>query len=156
MATKIKWHPFAKQEDYEPVENPSLRIIKRGPVYYIRCSIAGKKRKVSTGTDGLQVAKEKLRQFESAQAQGVDSPLPSKTPIASVLTAYVTHIRAIKTAKSAQTDIYYLRDAFGPVITSSRSAYAMISTTASSSPLSVRGTNRMHSWVDVWGGVMGG
>ena len=43
------------------------------------------------------------------------SPLPSQTPIADVLTAYVKHIRATKTAKSAQTDIYYLRDAFGPV-----------------------------------------
>ncbi len=62
-------------------------LIKRGPVYYIRYSLAGKKRKVSTGTDRLQVAKEKLRQFESAQARGEDSPLPSKTPIANVLTA---------------------------------------------------------------------
>jgi transposase len=30
-------------------------------------------------------------------------------------TAYVNHIREIKTAKSAQADIYYLRDVFGPV-----------------------------------------
>ena len=31
-----------------------------------------------------------------------------------MLTGYVEHIRAIKTAKSAQTDLYYLRDTFGP------------------------------------------
>ena len=42
-------------------------------------------------------------------------PLPTKTPIADVLTAYVSHIRTVKTAKSAQTDVYYLRDVFGPV-----------------------------------------
>ena len=43
------------------------------------------------------------------------NPLPTKTPIADVVTAYVEQIRAVKTAKSAQTDIYYLRDAFGPI-----------------------------------------
>jgi integrase len=32
-----------------------------------------------------------------------------------MLGAYVRHIRSIKTPKSAQTDIYYLRDLFGPV-----------------------------------------
>lgn len=89
-------------------------LIKRGPVYYIRYSIAGKKRKLSTETDNFQLAKEKLRRFEHAQARG-ESSFPTKTPIAEVLNAYVTHVRSIKTAKSAQTDIYYLRDAFGPV-----------------------------------------
>src|SRR5262249_33754913 len=47
--------------------------------------------------------------------QGDDNPLPSRTPIAEVLAAYAEHVRTIKTAKSAQTDIYYLREAFGPV-----------------------------------------
>src|SRR5947199_362590 len=90
-------------------------LIKRGSVYYIRYSIAGKKHKVSTNTENFQLAKEKLRRFEGAQARGDGSPLPSKTPIADVLAAYVNHIRSFKTAKSAQTDIYYLLDAFGPV-----------------------------------------
>ena len=43
------------------------------------------------------------------------TPLPTRTPIDAVVTAYVSHIRNVKTAKSAQTDIYYLRDAFGPI-----------------------------------------
>jgi hypothetical protein len=30
--------------------------------------------------------------------------VPTKTPIADILTAYVAHVRAVKTAKSAQTD----------------------------------------------------
>jgi integrase len=48
-------------------------------------------------------------------ANGGDNPLPTRTPLDAVLTAYVSHIRNVKTAKSCQTDIYYLRDAFGPV-----------------------------------------
>ena len=32
-----------------------------------------------------------------------------------MLQAYVEHIRGVKTPKSAQTDIYYLREAFGAV-----------------------------------------
>lgn len=89
-------------------------LMKRGSVYYIRFIVGGKRRKVSTNTENYQLAKEKLRQFESAEARGENSPLPTKTPINDVLTAYVVHLRATKTAKSAQADIYYLRDAFGP------------------------------------------
>ncbi len=76
---------------------------KRGPVNYIQFYVGTQQRRLSTETGTFQIAKEKLRQFESAEARG-DSSLPSKTPIADVLTAYVTHIRATKTAKSAQTD----------------------------------------------------
>jgi len=83
--------------------------------YYIQFYLSGKLKRKSTGTESFQIAKEKLRQFESAQARGEVLPLPTRTPIADVLTAYVSHIRTVKTAKSAQTDIYYLRDAFGPV-----------------------------------------
>ncbi len=79
-------------------------LIKRGPVYYIRHSVAGKKRKLSTDTDNSPLAHEKLRRFESAQARG-ESGLPTKTPIADMLTAYVAHVRSVKTAKSAQTDV---------------------------------------------------
>jgi hypothetical protein len=90
-------------------------LVQRGPIYYIQFYIAGKLKRVSTSSDVLQVAKEKLRQFESAQARGDALPLPTRTPIADVVTAYVEHIRTIKTPKSAQTDIYYLRDMFGPI-----------------------------------------
>jgi integrase len=85
------------------------------PIYYIQFMAGARARRVSTGTTLLQVAKEKLRQFESAQARGEQLPLASKTPTAEMIGAYVRHIRAVKTAKSAQTDIYYLRDLFGPV-----------------------------------------
>jgi hypothetical protein len=89
---------------------------KRGPLYYIQYYLPGKKqRRVNLHTDSYQIAKEKLRRFESAQACGDELPLPTRTPIADIVTAYVQHIRTIKTAKSAQTDIYYLREMFGPI-----------------------------------------
>ncbi len=91
-------------------------LIKRNSIWYIRTSTgAGKKSSVSTGTENYQLAKAKLRETETAQANGEESPLATKTPIPDVLTAYVKHVRATKTAKSAQCDIYVLRDAFGPV-----------------------------------------
>ena len=92
-------------------------LVKRpqGRVWYVQYYLGGKLKRFSTDTDCLQIAKEKLRQFESAQARGDDLPLPTKTPIPNVLTAYVAHVRAVKTAKSAQTNVYYLRDMFGPV-----------------------------------------
>jgi len=88
---------------------------KRGDTFYIQFYVGTNQRRLSTNTDSFQLAKEKLRQFESAQMRGDDNPLPTKTDIAAVVTAYVNHIRTVKTAKSAQTDIYYLRDAFGPI-----------------------------------------
>jgi len=88
---------------------------QRGSIWYLTYYLNKKKQAVSLETDSLQIAKEKKRQFESAQARGDGSSLPTHTPIADVLTGYVEHIRAIKTAKSAQTDLYYLREMFGPV-----------------------------------------
>lgn len=90
-------------------------LILRGPTFYIQFMQSGTARRVSTGTESIQIAKEKLRQFESAQARGDASPFPTRTAIADVLTAFVTHLRATCTPKSAQTNIYYLRDAFGPI-----------------------------------------
>jgi integrase len=90
-------------------------LINRNGFFYIQYCVSGKALRVSTGTDSLQLAKEKLRQFESAKLRGQDNPLPTRTPIAEVVAKYVQHIRTRKTAKSAQTDVYYLREAFGPI-----------------------------------------
>jgi integrase len=97
-----------------PVEGRIMAsLIHRNGTYYIQYCVSGKARRVTTGTESLQVAKAKLRQFESARAEGTDNPLPTRTPIADIVTAYIGHIRVTKTAKSAQTDTYYLREMFG-------------------------------------------
>jgi integrase len=90
-------------------------LLKRGSVYYLSYYVGGREIRTSLDTDSFQIAKERQRQFESAQLRGENIPLPTRTPIADIVTAYVNHIRTVKTPKSAQTDIYYLRDAFGPM-----------------------------------------
>ena len=90
-------------------------LIKRNNIYYIQDRIGGKLKRQSLNTTSKQIAKDKLRQYQSAKLRGHVNPLPTRTPIAQVMTAYVAYIRARKTLKSAQTDIYYLREAFGPI-----------------------------------------
>lgn len=90
-------------------------LIKRKKTYYLQWRIGKKIKRRSLGTDSRQIAKEKLRQFESAQLRGEDNPLPTRTPLADIVSRYVEHIRTIKTEKSAQTDVYYLRAMFGPI-----------------------------------------
>lgn len=88
---------------------------QRGSTYYAQFYMGGKQRRVCLGTSAYQIAKEKLRQLESSLAREEGVGLPTRTPIPQVIEAYVSHIRTVKTPKSAQTDIYYLREAFGPV-----------------------------------------
>lgn len=90
-------------------------LVQRGENYYVQWRIGGKIKRRSLRTDSLQIAKEKLRQFESAQVRGDDLPLSTRTSVAEILARYVEHVRTTKTAKSAQTDIYYLRQVFGPI-----------------------------------------
>lgn len=88
---------------------------RRGKTYYLRYYLAGKQREKSLDTNSYQVARELQRQYESAEAQGTQNPLPTTSKLADVLQAYTEHVRASKPPKSAQTDIYYLREAFGPI-----------------------------------------
>jgi len=90
-------------------------LIKRNDSYYIQWYEGPHLRRRSVRTSSHQIAKEHLRQFESAQLRGTANPLPTRTPMAAVLDRYVQHIRSTKTAKSCQTDIYYLREVFGPI-----------------------------------------
>jgi hypothetical protein len=68
---------------------------QRGDVFYIQYYVGTVQKRISTGTNSYQLAKEKLRQLESAQLRGDDNPLPTRTPIADVVTAYVNHIRTV-------------------------------------------------------------
>jgi integrase len=88
-------------------------LYKRGKSYYVMYYTGSTKHRVSLKTTSLQIAKEKVRQIESTLYQGDDTPLPSKTPLEKVLNEYVEYMATIKTAKSAQTDVYYLRAMFG-------------------------------------------
>ncbi len=90
-------------------------IYKRGRLYWIKYYDNGRQVEYSLKTDSLQIAKEHQRRVESAQLRGDDVPRVTRTPTAEIVQRYAEHIRTVKTAKSAQTDIYYLRDTFGPI-----------------------------------------
>jgi hypothetical protein len=79
---------------------------KRGKIYYAQYCIGGEVFRVSLKTDSLQVAKDKLRQIESSMARGADLPIPTRTPIAEVVAAYVEHIRATKTRNGYKVDLW--------------------------------------------------
>jgi integrase len=88
---------------------------KRGKTYLLQYYLAGKQKRVNLKTDSYQIAREKLRQFESAQAHGEYDPLPTKTPLTDILDKYIQFLETIKTAKSLQTDVYYLRAMFDEI-----------------------------------------
>jgi integrase len=88
---------------------------RRGNTWYAQYYNGSKQVRVSLDTESYQLAKDKLRQLESAHYRGEESPLPAKTPIARLLERYAEHIRTIRTATGAQNDIYYLLSVFGPV-----------------------------------------
>ena len=88
---------------------------KRKGIFQIQYYVAGTQRRISLGTTSLQIAKERLRQFESSQFKGDANPLPTKTPLEKMLDEYVEYMTSFKTAKSTQTDVYYLRAMFGEV-----------------------------------------
>jgi len=88
---------------------------QRGETYYLQWSEGGRQRRRSLETDSYQVAKERLRQFESAQHRGEALPLPTRTPIGEVVEAFVGHMRAHRTERSWRRDVSYLRESFGHV-----------------------------------------
>ena len=90
-------------------------LINRNGNYYIQWCVGGKANRRSLGTTNAKIAEEHLRQYESSETRGLPSPLPSRTPIGDIVGRYVNHIRATKKAKSAQGNVYYLRDMFGPI-----------------------------------------
>lgn len=88
---------------------------KRGKVYYAQYYQGDRQRRICLQTTSLQMAKEKLRQIESAHYRGTDIPLPTKTPLPKLLTAYVNYLEAVKRPRNVQKDVHYLRSLFGPI-----------------------------------------
>ena len=92
----------------------SLR--KRGRVYYASYYVGGREYRHSLETTSYQLAKERLRELETALGTGSPESLrPSKTPIADMVGDYVDHIQTIKTKASFKTDRWYLRSIFGTI-----------------------------------------
>lgn len=75
-----------------------------------------RERQASTGQPGntsLQIAKEKIRQIETAQLGQDDIPLPTKAPLPDIIKKYLFHLKAHSSARNVQTVVSYLRGTFG-------------------------------------------
>jgi hypothetical protein len=59
---------------------------KRGDVYYAQYYEHGKQKRKNLETGSLQLAKDKLREIESALYRGNDLPTVTKTPLPKVIT----------------------------------------------------------------------
>jgi integrase len=108
------------QERSVRMATPKSSIKKRGSVFYLRYSEKGLRKRVSLHTGSLQEAKEMQRQFDSARAHGENNILPTKTPLAEAVSAYVAHMRVSRTRHGYTADLSYLRNAFGIICDSLR------------------------------------
>ncbi len=88
---------------------------KRGKSYYAQYYAGTRQRRVCLHTSSLQIAKEKVRQIESAQLRGMDNPLPTRTLLHKVVQAYLQYLPTVKTVANIRRDAYYLRSAFGQI-----------------------------------------
>lgn len=92
-------------------------LIQRNGKYHVQWYEGKAKRRLSLSTDSLQIAKEKLRQFESAQFRGDGCPLPTRTPVDRILAGYIEHMKLTRPENSWRKDLGYLRALFGECCT---------------------------------------
>jgi hypothetical protein len=96
---------------------------RRGKTYYAQYYVGGEQKRVNLETTSLHVAKEKIRQIESALAREDETlPLPTKTPLPKIIESYVFHLKARTSEKNIQKITMYLRGAFGEIGVQQRNA----------------------------------
>lgn len=89
---------------------------RRGKSYYAQYYLAGEQKRVNLETTSLQVAKEKIRQIESALARECDTlPLPTKPPLSDVIERYLFQLSARTSERNVQKVATYLRSTFGQI-----------------------------------------
>ena len=98
-------------------EYPMASLYKRGRIWWTKVFHRGEVSRQSLETTNRQLARERARLVESSIKDGVFKVRGSstRTPLALALEEFCSYLRTTRTAKSAQTDIYYLRQLFGPV-----------------------------------------
>lgn len=109
---------------------------KRGKKYYAQYYVNGRQKRVNLETTSLQIAKEKVRQIESAQLRQEDLPLPTKTPLSEILEKYLFQLKARTSERNIQKIASYLRATFGPVCDSLKIKNATIAKKAVKRPSS--------------------
>lgn len=75
-------------------------LVQRNNTFYLQWYEGSKRRRLSLRTDSLQDAKEKKRQFESAQFAGHQCALPTKTPVGEIVAEYIEHMKVRRHQRS--------------------------------------------------------
>ena len=94
---------------------PKSSIKKRNGIYYLHYFENGVRKRMSLRTNSFRLAQEKQRQFDSARVRGEDTTLSTRTPLTTILPAYIHHMRVRYTANGFNADISSLRGMFGPI-----------------------------------------
>ena len=91
-------------------------LYKRGRIWWTKFYHRGQTTRKSLRTANRQLARERARLLETSIKDGmfVLRAACTRTPLSTALDDYCRHLRTSKTSKSSQTDIYYLRQLFGP------------------------------------------
>ncbi len=77
---------------------------KRGDTYFAQYYVGKTQKRINLYTDSFQIAKEQLRQLESALYLETDIPLPSRTPLNQIVKEFVDYLFTIKTDKNRPED----------------------------------------------------
>ena len=94
---------------------PKSTLRKRAGTYYLDYFEHGARHRVSLQTASRQVALDRQRQFDSARVRGHEDVLPTQTPLAEVVAAYLQYMETTRTRRGCVSDRSYLRQAFGVI-----------------------------------------
>jgi integrase len=91
-------------------------IYKRGRIWWVKFHHRGDTIRKSLKTSNHQLARERARFLETSIKDGsfTVAAACTRTPLDEALEDFCTYLRTTRTRKSAQTDIYYMRQLFGP------------------------------------------
>ena len=80
---------------------------KRGKKYYASYYVNGKEQRKALDTENYQIAKQRLRNLDSAQSRGVlDDTLPTRTKLTDIVSQYAAHIHSTKTRNGIKIDLW--------------------------------------------------
>ena len=91
-------------------------LYKRGQIWWVKFYHRGQVIRRSTKTSNRQLARERGRLLESSIKDGNFTVAASctQTRLSDALGEFCMHLRSTRTAKAAQTEVYRLRQLFGP------------------------------------------
>ena len=94
---------------------PKSSLKKRNGTYYLHYFENGVRKRLSLRTNSYRLAQDRQRQFDSARVRGEDTTLSTRTPLTTIVPAYIQHMQARYTTNGYNADLSTLRNMFGPI-----------------------------------------